>query len=454
VSATKIDVRIGELAVPVGELIYDVNGTRETAVFTYHESWLQNANAFALSPEMPLQAAPYYQTGAGNVSALPLPVGDGTPDSWGREIIRMAFRDEDGRGRTLTDLDYLTKSDDYLRSGALRYFDGPDADAVALAAPRPDQKGKYPGVPRLVEMDELINASRAFEADPNGYHKHRSKMMGGDLLAGVGSLGGARPKVNVRDENHQLWIAKLAKQGDTYAMSRTEVMAMRLASRVGITTAETGILPTSAQAYPVALVKRFDRTSNGARVPFISGQTFMGLHGTEPGNYVDLAHRMLTHCDAPKEQMAELHRRMMYTVLIQNADDHLRNHGFIASPNGKWALSPAYDINAVPDEGVTLKTAISDLHGNGMSIEAVIEVAPFFELTESEAAKSARKMAETIRDEWRGIGASLGMNSSDTHAIAPAMDNAQMDAALRLGEAKPAPKPVAKPPTPSSSFGP
>jgi serine/threonine-protein kinase HipA len=453
VSTRRIDVRIGgddgrggangttpRPAVPVGELIYEVSGIRETAVFTYHQSWLKHPNRFPLSPDMPLRDGPMFRTKAGNASALPLPVADGAPDSWGRAIIKMGFKGE-GRGRAPNDLDFLLESDDFLRSGALRYFDGPGEAGKALAAPRTAEKGGVVSVPRLYELDDVIKASRAFEADPEGYRAERGKFIGGDLIANLGSLGGARPKVNARDDRGHLWIAKLAKQDDTYALARTELMALRLAARVGIRSSETKILTTEAQRFPVALVKRFDRLDGGARVPFISAQTFMGLEGSEPGNYVDLAHRMMTFCANPKEQMADLHRRLMYTVLIQNTDDHLRNIGFIAAPGGKWQLSPAFDVNPVPEDGTTLKTAISDIHGNELSIEAVIEVAPYFDLTEDDAARAAQKMAATIRDEWRGIGASLGMSRTDYRAIAPAMEGPQIAAALRLGlPATPLPK--------------
>ncbi len=432
----RVDVRIGgnkeRPPVPVGELIFEVSGSRQTSVFTYHESWLQHPNRFPVAPDMPLQQGPFFRTGSANATALPLPVSDGAPDSWGRAIIKMVFMSQNRR-RAPNELDFLLESDDFLRSGALRYFDGPGPDAIPLAAPRSAENGGRTTVPRLYELDDIIAASRAFEADPHEYQAQRGAFIGGDLLAGLGSLGGARPKVNARDDQGHLWIAKLAKHNDTYALARTEVMALRLSSRVGIRASEAQILATTAQRFPVALVKRFDRTMTGARVPFISGQTFMGLEGADPGNYVDVAHRMMSFCANPKEQMAELHRRLMFTVLIQNCDDHLRNLGFLGAPGGKWRLSPTFDVNPVPDAGVTLKTAISELHGNELSIEAVIEAAPFFEISEDHAARTARAMAETIQDEWRRIGASLGMTSSDYRAIAPAMENPQIDAALRLG---------------------
>jgi serine/threonine-protein kinase HipA len=258
-------------------------------------------------------------------------------------------------------------------------------------------------------------------------------MVGGDLLRNaVGTLGGARPKVNAKAEDDSLWIVKLAKIDDQYAIARAEVMALELAERVGITAANARVL-ASSQRFPVAIVKRFDRNNQGVRIPFISAQTFMGLQGTEPGNYVDIAMQMRAFSRDPKADMSELFRRLLFNVLIQNTDDHLRNLGFLYRGAGKWGLSPAYDVNPVPDEGTTLKTAISELHGNTLDVDAVIDAAPFFDVEADEAASIASAMATSIRDEWRAIGKKAAMTPADFRAIAPAMDNAQIERALALG---------------------
>jgi serine/threonine-protein kinase HipA len=77
-----------------------------------------------------------------------------------------------------------------------------------------------------------------------------------------------------------------------------------------------------------------------ARVPFISAQTFMGFPGAEPGNYVDVAMQMRAFSRDPKADMSELFRRLMFNVLIQNTDDHLRNLGFLSRGAGKWDSRP------------------------------------------------------------------------------------------------------------------
>jgi hypothetical protein len=93
----------------------------------------------------------------------------------------------------------------------------------------------------------------------------------------------------------------------------------------------------------------------------------------------------------------------------------------------------AYDVNPVPDEGTTLKTAIPELHGNALDIEAVINAAPYFDVSEDEAAIIASNMATIIKDEWRALGDQVAMTPPDFKAIAPAMENAQIDKAIAPG---------------------
>lgn len=130
--------------------------------------------------------------------------------------------------------------------------------------------------------------------------------------------------------------------------------------------------------------------------------------------------------------MAELFRRMAYNVLIQNTDDHLRNLGFLYAGSRKWSLSPAFDVNPVPEEGTRLKTAISEIHGNALDIDAVLDAAPLFDVDTDTAAATVSTMAATIKDEWQAIGAKIGMTAPDIKAIRPAMENSRIERALAL----------------------
>lgn len=423
-AARRIDVRIGARAVPVGEIIVEADQGRETSVFTYHESWRALGRAFALAPDMPLGSAPFYGRTEERRSCLPLPLADTAPDSWGRKIIERL------RGtQYLGELDYLLEADDFLRVGALRYFDGPGEDAVALAPPR---EGGL-SVPRLHDLEEVIRQARAFEEDPAGYAAGRARLVGGDLLAeAVGSLGGARPKINARDADGALWIVKLPKIDDDYAMARAEVMTLKLATEVGITAAEARILNTS-QRFPAALVRRFDRTGrdHADRVPFISAQTFLGLGGTATSSYEDLAMAMRQHCATPAREIAELYRRMVFGILMRNTDDHLRNHGFLRAGGG-WRLSPAFDINPEHRPGGRMQTAISEIHGNVPSVEAALDAAAYFDVPRDAAEKMTGEMARHIAANWRRIGGQLGMDARDLAAVSSAVETDELEAARRL----------------------
>ena len=423
-AARRIDVRIGASAIPVGELIVETDGGRETSVFTYHESWRALGRAFALAPDMPLVAAPFHgRTGAGR-SCLPLPLADTAPDSWGRKIIERLRATQ-----YLGEIDYLLEADDFLRVGALRYFDGPGEDASALA---PAREGGL-RVPRLHDLEEVIRQARAFEEDPAGYAAGRARLVGGDLLAeAVGSLGGARPKVNARDDDGALWIVKLPKIDDDYAMARAEVMTLRLAAGVGIAAAEARILDAS-QRFPAALVRRFDRTGadHAGRVPFISAQTFLGLGGTATSSYEDLAMAMRRHCANPAGEIAELYRRMVFGILVRNTDDHLRNHGFLRAGGG-WRLSPAFDINPEHRPGGRMQTAISGIHGNVPSVEAALDAAAYFDMPQDAAERMTGEMARHIAGNWRRIGGQLGMDARDLAAVSSALETDELETAQRL----------------------
>lgn len=420
----QIFVRIGRAATPVGELIVSTDGVRETSVFQYDRSWLEHPQAFALSPGLRLDPSPYYFNKEDG-SSLPPPISDGTPDSWGRAIIKAYLG-----GRTCTDLDFLLQSSDDLRSGALRYYESRDDAAPPLAPPT--VKPGLHSVPRLIDLDALIVEARAFEIDPARYREKRANMLGGDILKeAVGSLGGARPKINAVDDDGSLWIVKLAKFDDQYSVAHAEVLALTLARAVGIEAAEAKIIPSS-QTYPIAIVRRFDRAEEGIRIPFISAQTFMNLPGADPGNYADIAFQMMEWSADAESDTHELFRRVAFNILIQNTDDHLRNLGFLYGGGGRWRLSPAFDVNPVPEQGVRLKTAISEIHGNELDIDQLIDAAPYFGIDKNTAVRVVADMATTIRDGWRQIAARLHMPGKDVRFVAPAFENPQIDRAITL----------------------
>lgn len=331
----------------------------------------------------------------------------------------------------LADIDYVIGTDDVLRIGALRYFDAPGPEGQALAKPRSGKGGAR--VPMLHKMQDVILAARDFEADPHAYVEKRGVMVGRDILRdAVGSLGGARPKVNAIDENGALWIVKLPKHNDTYAMSRAEAMALRLANLAGIRVAEAHVL-NEAPHFPMIRVKRFDRTGEGyaARVPFISAKSFVAEDDSKAWSYEDIAMQMRTHGADPATEIQELYRRMCFGILVRNTDDHLRNHGFLRTAKG-WRLSPAFDINPEHRPGGYLQTPISEIHGAECSIMAALDASPLFDLSIEKARAMIRSIAEVVSSRWREIGTALQMTSVDFNVMKAVLENEDVERALKL----------------------
>ena len=188
---------------------------------------------------------------------------------------------------------------------------------------------------------------------------------------------------------------------------------------------------------PVALIKRFDR-SGADRLHYISARTFLGNTGAEDAYYTDLADSMRAYCgsaEGVREELRELYRRIMFTILVSNEDDHLKNHGFLYDGNGSWRLSPAFDINPTPDRRAYLKTGISELSGYNASIEAAIEAAPLFELREDDVLAEAQHMAAIIAQRWRPLCQEMGMNRDECARYVPAFQNPELLSMLALKQA-------------------
>jgi serine/threonine-protein kinase HipA len=403
-------VVIGEQRRLVGELIFESDGPRQSSMFRYATEWLERPNRFALAPTMPLTQAPIFASGSreNRRGALPGPITDGAPDSWGRGLIRKAL------GRQPTEIEFLLHADDRTRQGALRYLD---------AAGEPVSQDAPP-VPRITDLDQLARLARLYERDPDLGLKELRR-----LVADAGSLGGARPKANL-DDDGTLAIAKFTSERDTMPIERMEVATLRLARAAGINAASARI-ELGGTDYPVAVIARFDRR-RGGRVHYLSAQSFMGLEEAAGGFYADLADVMRAHCADHRAQLEELHRRIMFTILVSNNDDHLKNHGFLYAGEGKWALAPAFDVNPQPERHRQLETGISELSGFEASIEAAIEAAPFFDLKEDHARANLGELVTVIRDQWQGHCRDAGMSGSEIAAYRAAFEHAEFETALRM----------------------
>jgi serine/threonine-protein kinase HipA len=117
--------------------------------------------------------------------------------------------------------------------------------------------------------------------------------------------------------------------------------------------------------------------------------------------------------------------------LSSNTDDHLRNHAFLYEGQGGWRLSPAYDLNPVPEEikPRVLQTTV-DLDDATVSLELAFSVASEFRLTQKEAKLIASKVAEAT-SQWRKVAASLEIKSTQINRMASAFEHEDLLLALQ-----------------------
>jgi len=386
----------------VGICRYVAKRRGQSSVFEYESGWLNREGAFAIDPEnLPLQAGPVYTSS--EKSALPGALRDAAPDRWGRQLIKRAFR-KAGEERALSEIDYLLAITDSTRIGALRY--------------RREGEGSFDHdighyrVPPLIQLPALINAADAVQTNTETAQDLK-------LLLNEGSpLGGARPKSAVVDNDGSLAIAKFPKLDDDRSIPHGEVLAMTLARKAGLTVANARLLEVVGR--PVALIRRFDRRGD-QRIPFLSAMSLLGLNDGDDAAYTDIAESIRMYSSAPTEDLHELWRRIVFSVLTGNLDDHLRNHGFLYDRDDKWRLSPAYDLNPVPlvEKAREMTTWISE-EGPDANLNQARRAAAFFALNDEQAETIIGEVSAALKG-WRNTARQLGMSAADITVYATAI---------------------------------
>lgn len=398
----------------VGRLWARMRKDRESATFEYDKSWLARPGRFSLEPALKLGPGPFHTP-----SDKPLfgAIGDSAPDRWGRALMRRAERRRAERERaaphTLREIDYLLMVDDEARQGALRFSEKEGGPFLAEHGPAK--------IPPLVELPRLLSAAEHVIAEKDSDDDLRL------LLAPGSSLGGARPKASVRDRAGLLAIAKFPNKGDEVNTVLWEAVALTLATKAGIPV-PLWRLETVADK-PVLLLRRFDR-EHGVRVPFVSAMSMLGARDTEAHSYLEFVDILRRHGAAPKEDMHALWRRIVFSVLISNTDDHLRNHGFLWAGPAGWRLSPAYDLNPVPaDIKPRVLTTAIDLDDGTASLQLALDVASYFELAPHEARQTAAEVGRAVSG-WRKAAAKLGLRPGEIDRMASAFDHEDLAEAM------------------------
>jgi serine/threonine-protein kinase HipA len=392
-------------------LVGHLHGSMRSAAvsFVYAPVWLNRADTFAIDPtSLPLGSGPLHST------ALFGAIQDCGPDRWGRVLIERAVRKGVLDRKPYQEIDNLLALADSSRIGALRFRRGPEGPFLDANSTK---------VPPLVRLAALLRATDAI---------HGETETAADLkfLLGEGSpLGGARPKASVSLADGRLAIAKFPKSDDIRDIAAGEVLALTLAKEAGLTVADHRLVNVDRRS--VSVITRFDRVED-RRIPFLSGASLTGYPPGSVGAYTTLADAIRQFGHDVAGDLHELWGRLIFSLLASNYDDHLRNHGFLMQAPGRWALSPAYDLNPVPEieRAQTPKTAITE-DQEEPTIAHALATAPRFGMNTSQAKASLRKIHRAV-SRWRITGKRLGISPNILAPYATAFEHPLMDEAERL----------------------
>jgi serine/threonine-protein kinase HipA len=376
----------------------------ESQTFSYNDGYLARPGVYELDPSLPLALGPQ---ATGPDRKIFTAFSDCAPDRWGRQLILRAeakrVKKEGGARRSFGEIDFLLGVRDDMRQGALRFKDSGAGHFLA------DEQS---GVPSLINLPRLLSAADALERGKETDQELES------LLRGGSSLGGARPKAHIFDPaTGRVAIAKFPSPNDDRDVMRWEAVSLELAARAGIRVPTFRLHEIDSRA--VLLLDRFDRIGD-ERVPYMSAMTLLGAQDGTNGSYLEISEALLPLTADATADIHELWRRVVFSCLISNFDDHLRNHGFLRQSSGGWSLSPAFDLNPSL-ERTELHTAIH-YQDRTPSVKLALEVADYFRLSR-EAALAVIRETYAATSTWREVALTKGLSEDAIDAISPAFEH-------------------------------
>ena len=351
-------------------------------LFSYLSSWLNHPKRFALSPDMPMLPGSIEPPLGMDVHPI---FEDAGPDRWGKNVINKVYNP-----RRRSPLEYLLLAGED-RIGALGFSRSVDDYHV-----QPDPVFYSADLPELVQAANALTAQMPIDDTMRR------------LLRPGSSAGGARPKAIIK-HNDEDWIAKFYVEGDECDVCAVEHASLLLASRCGIVVPESRLMKIGARN--VLLVKRFDRENN-FRHHFASARTMLIAEGVaeQAMGYADLADVARRLSRQPKQDCEQLFRRMLFNVLIENTDDHDKNHAFVHK-NDVWHLAPAYDLQPQL-QGIGYHQLRIGKEGHVPTISNVLSEASQFLLRPQQAEQVVEEVVAICRD-WQKVFADAGVAGRD-----------------------------------------
>jgi serine/threonine-protein kinase HipA len=362
----------------------------------YDAAWLRNG--FALSEDLPLSDLEHNPVERDTAAGA---VDDARPDRWGERVIRFVAKPP-----RLSLLEYLYFAGDG-RFGAL----GVSASDRTYT---PQTSGPLPSLRDVDEIHELVR--KVLDNEPVPESKRR-------LIAPGTTLGGARPKGLIETDGAQS-VVKFAESGDPTDTPLVEHASMTLAAKADIRVAHTRPIRL-VDGHAVAVL-RFDReglAASARRLHAQSAHVALRAEGSSMG-YPELAQllrrRAPVQQGVARAQMRELFRRMVFNILMDNTDDHEKNHVLLMDDAQHLLLAPAFDV--LPSgQGLGTQQMRVGREGADSTIDNACSEASLFGLSEDEARTEAALVAK-VCGQWKSHFAQAGVSSGDIEYLSQFID--------------------------------
>ena len=379
-------VLVGELQ--LSQLVSDC------ATFTYAPGWWN----FPLSEDLPIIERQLFSSGVRG--SAPGAIDDARPDRWGERIIRHI-----DRPARLSILEMLL-------------FAGDDRFGALGVSTLSEQY-----VPRYLEpyatVHDLAALARAVE-DVQSLAPITPQMQ--RLIQPGVTLGGARPKALLQTDNGPC-VVKFSELDDPVDTPLIEHATMTLAAKAGIKVAKTGVLPLPPRhrkARHALTIQRFDRVGE-YRLHCLSAKTVLHAAGL-PESYGALATVLLRlgHPDRQAAMREELFKRMVFNILMDNTDDHERNHCLRLNFDGYHDLAPAFDV--VPTlQNLGYQSLSVGVKGAESTLENALSELSEFGIKRPRAVALIQIVARLV-DGWAGHFAQHGVCAADMAQLAGSID--------------------------------
>lgn len=383
----------------IGELGYESLRGADSYSFTFNNEWLKKHSDLFLSDDLNNYPGQQYTQLDKDIFGC---FSDTLPDRWGQTLLlrreQLVAAEEKRSVRRLSSFDFLIGIDDYSRMGGFRFKEKQDGEYINCE--------KSLRIPPLTDIRALVAASMEIEKSEELNQLPEKKWLLQLVHPGT-SLGGARPKAGVMNDEGRICVAKFPSRNDDYDVGLWEHLSHLLAKEAGVEAAETSVIETGKK-YHALLSKRFDRTVEGRRKHFASAMTLLGLTDgcdAKSGNgYLDIVDFILQNCCDVEQNLRQLYRRVAFNIAIGNSDDHFRNHGFLLTPRG-WTLSPAYDMNPTLNEYQALLINSTTNHAD---LQVLLDSSEEYMIGKNEAVYIIEEVKAGVKH-WKSIATRLGI---------------------------------------------